>query len=648
MDLYLPYVLSTSLMTALFFVMVSLLNNHFVQTRHASLPMIIRLGIVVVTILLIIFYSYGNHFIQKQRQKEYGLYNVLGLEKKHIFSIILLEQCFVWVITNLISIFGGYLLGHLLFKLLNLLMKDKTAALQDYVFDGQTLGVTLALIGLINLSLLLLNAWQIYRYNPIELFNRAHAGQKEPRASIFQGVLGLVFIAVGYYLALNSEGLLKAIPTFFLAVILVMFGTYAIFSSLSIWLLKYLKSKKDYYYSSHHFLTISGMLYRMKSNAVSLASMCVLSTGIILCIGTTIGIYQGAETMIDSTISSDYQVTWDQTIPIHLPANKQAEILKKVQTQTETIERRYHITSPGVAKTVSLLVDLKKDSIVPKGFSKEASMPKYVIAQTLENYNQIEGSHLKLERGQVYFATNNQEYEQLNHIQLGQDTYQIQSFKQTFPGNILMDGFYLLFPDQEALDAFVSSFYSQAEKMGAVNPRFPIEYQFSSTYEMSQPLKEEQVAKLKAEIQELGGELMTRQDQSQAWYEINGGFLFIGGLVSIILIVGMALMLYYKQISEGIEDQKSMGIMKNLGLPDQMIKATIRQQMRWLIFGPIVLAVIHVAVAGKIVFNLMSLFGFYDSMSYIKVMLAVIVVFVILYGLFYQWISQVYYKLVNQ
>ncbi|MDO5062318.1 MAG: FtsX-like permease family protein, partial [Peptostreptococcaceae bacterium] len=313
--LQIPYILANGTMSAMFYIMLSLIHNEYVQSRHSSLPMMMEFGVLITGIVLIIFSLYANRFLMGRRNKELALYGVMGLEKKHIARVLLIEQLVNFTAIAAIAILGGFLIGKLVFWSSNILLQDKNISFDKYSLDLMAIWGTMKII-LLNMTLsYLFNIFRVRLSNPIELMNKQFAGEREPKVNWIFLIIGLICMGVGYYIALTVEGSLQSLMHFFTAILFVMAGTYGLFISLSVAVLKMLKNNKKYYYRTSQFISTSGMLYRMKSNAVGLASICILCSGIIVVLAVTLTIYSSVENQIGSYIPLSYRVAKEGIFP---------------------------------------------------------------------------------------------------------------------------------------------------------------------------------------------------------------------------------------------------------------------------------------------------------------------------------------------
>lgn len=304
---YLPFILSSGIMLMVFNIMASLSANTYVRERHAFLPKIINIGIVIIGILTFIFFLYSTNFLNKRRNKEFALYGILGLEKRHIRKIIILELLVAFLIIGVIGLIGGYIFGKLSFLALNKLMKDLAGGMMDYPFSIKAMAETVLLLTLALLTSLFATSLKIYNSTPVELLADQKSGEGEPKSRYVLMILGFILLIVGYYIAITTQGVLKSLGYFFLASLIVMLATYFLFMSFSVIYLKRQKEKKSYY-KKERFLALSGLLYRIKSNALSLASISIMSIGVIIALSASLSIYGRIEYSATNVVPRDYNL----------------------------------------------------------------------------------------------------------------------------------------------------------------------------------------------------------------------------------------------------------------------------------------------------------------------------------------------------
>lgn len=329
-----PFILSSSIMLSLFYIMRSLVSNDYVIHRHKDLPMVINFGTLIVAIFTFMFIIYANRYLIKRRSKEFALYSILGLETRHIRKSIFIEEFITFLVIGILSLLEGHVFGKLSFLGLNKIMKDVNVKLMNYTFSYKSALYLFIFTAIIFIAVYIISCWNIRAVSPMQLLAQQKAGQKEPKSKFIISLLGVLLLAGGYYLALASDGTLNSLKNFFVAVVMVIGATYFLFVSFSIWILKLLK-KRESYYKTKNFLSISGMLYRMKANGMGLASIAVMSTSVIVTIGSTMSIYSGIEGVVNSKLARDYSISYEDRIPASMSND---EIIKIEKSMTDLVK----------------------------------------------------------------------------------------------------------------------------------------------------------------------------------------------------------------------------------------------------------------------------------------------------------------------
>jgi len=639
--LEIPFILATGTMLILFNIMASLMQNEYVLTRHKTLPTFISMGTGVAFIFTFIFVIYANRFLTKRRNKEFALYGILGLEKKHIRKIILIEHIINYSLIALIAIPGGYVFGKLAFMGLNSLMKDTAVKIMDYPFSTQATVITLSYILFLFVFVYLLNALSIKNASPVELLGREHRGEGEPKNRLVLLLIGLTFLVVGYYIALTINGILKSLLAFFIAVVLVIIATYILFITFSIFMLKIQKKNKNFYYKAKNFLSVSGMIYRMKSSAVGIASIAILSTGVIVTLATTLSIYGSIEAVVTSTMSREYRISNDEinvTIDNYKDEQKKLmDIIIKAAGGEKNIVNSFSELS-------GMIYSLQNGSeLLPLlGENTNNYHPVPAILSTIDSYNSEFNQNVKLADDEVIISSNSSSLPIESTINLGGKNYKTKVVEGLVPGNFAIEIYKIILPNVNSLDE-LTNFYLMDKNDEKGN--FPAPLYITAHFDLT--TDKANFEKAFFALGEGKYELAEISDIRKSSYEFNGGFLFLGIIVGIIFISGTMLITYYKQVSEGSEDREKYQIMKKVGLPDELIKKTTASQVVWIFFLPLAVAAIHSIVSSKIIFQLLGMFGVSKFMDYGSNLLIVGGVFAVVYFVNFKITSNVYYKQVR-
>ena len=640
--LEIPFVLSIGIMFLLFNIMVSLLSNQYVLTRHADLPSVIQFGVVIIAIFTFIFVMYANGFLIKRRNKEFALYGILGLEKKHIRKILFIEYFVLFICALIIGVIGGYIFGKVTFIALNYLLKDTAGSLMDYPFSMKSCVSTAVLAFVLFVITLIRNNIKIYLATPVQLLGNQHKGEGEPKNRYLFLLLGFILLGAGYAIALTVQGILSSLVYFFSAALLVLFGTYLLYISFSIFILKLQRRNEKFYYKPTHFLSVSGLLYRMKANAVSLASVSILSTGVLITLSVTAAIYSTIQKTVDYVMPRDYSLSSDEIVTtenkdeiervLYNAANQGLEVSNGLED--DYVSYGYETAANRVGDELTVLK------------SEQALKPYFMIVRDLASYNKRTHQQIELKDNEILMCTNQKNLLDLDQVKIGDITYTIHKVPNFIPSTYAVESYGIIAKD-----------FTVMKKIGEVLQMKNIDtgeyYTPNITANLNWNLKSNVVDKTKyfatqtTYAKEHSFDFETREAAIKKAYELNGGFLFLGILIGIIFIVGTVLITYYKQINEGYEDRDKFQIMKKVGLPDQLIHQTSNSQVLWLFLAPLAVATLHSLVASKIVSQLLGLFAVNSYMEYAQMLFAVIGIFFIVYFVIFRLTSRAYYRIVH-
>ena len=640
--LEIPFVLSIGIMFLLFNIMVSLLSNQYVLTRHADLPSVIQFGVVIIAIFTFIFVMYANGFLIKRRNKEFALYGILGLEKKHIRKILFIEYFVLFICALIIGVIGGYIFGKVTFIALNYLLKDTAGSLMDYPLSMKACVSTAVLAFVLFVITLIRNNIKIYLATPVQLLGNQHKGEGEPKNRYLFLLLGFILLGAGYAIALTVQGILSSLVYFFSAALLVLFGTYLLYISFSIFILKLQRRNEKFYYKPTHFLSVSGLLYRMKANAVSLASVSILSTGVLITLSVTAAIYSTIQKTVDYVMPREYLLSSDEIVTtenkdeiehiLYTAANQGLEVSNGLED--DYVSYGYETAANRVGDELTVLK------------SEQALKPYFMIVRDLASYNKRTHQQIELKDNEILMCTNQKNLLDLDQVKIGDITYTIHKVPNFIPSTYAVESYGIIAKD-----------FTVMKKIGEVLQMKNIDtgeyYTPNITANLNWNLKSNVVDKTKyfatqtTYAKEHSFDFETREAAIKKAYELNGGFLFLGILIGIIFIVGTVLITYYKQINEGYEDRDKFQIMKKVGLPDQLIHQTSNSQVLWLFLAPLAVATLHSLVASKIVSQLLGLFAVNSYMEYAQMLFAVIGIFFIVYFVIFRLTSRAYYRIVH-
>lgn len=642
-----PYLLTGLITVAMFYNMTFLAFHKEINNMPggATIPTIMSLGTGVVGIFAVIFLLYTNTFLMKRRQKEIGLYNILGMSKGHIALVMLWETFY----TCLITIAGGLLLGILLSKLILLLLYKVLFFTVSFGFtvNWQSVGTTALLFAAINLAALLINLLHVRLSKPVELLKGGSVGEKEPKTKLLLVLLGLVTLGAGYFIALTTEAPLQALMLFFLAVILVIVGTYCLFTAGSIAFLKAMKRRKDYYYQPKHFIGVSGMLYRMKQNAVGLANICILSTMVLVMISTCVCLYIGTGDALNSMYPHDiiYSQSWQDS------GNRSKEEVR-VQIQ-EALDKAgmepTHVQEVDQLTTVnSMPEEATLGGVDPNAGVMDLSNTVTTLVVTAEGYRQMTGNTLNLAPGEaaIYTTESQGEWEQISFLGL---SFSIKTWLPEAPA-ITVEGYseryiFLVVADDAAMEAV---YQQQMLDGGGLASNIYWEYSLDFDGVSKEEMLQLYQTLRSSVLSDTGDNTLSCRDAQEVdFYSLYGSLLFLGLFLGALFLMATVLIIYYKQISEGYEDKERFAIMEKVGMSQQQVRTAIRSQVRMVFFLPLLGAIIHLAASFKMISKLMAALGLQNIPLFALCCAGTVAAFAVGYFIIYHLTARTYYKIVR-
>ena len=643
--LYYPFALAVLLAVTITYLFYSLtLNPNIGKIRGGeTISMTLGLGMVIVTIASAIIVFYANSFVMKNRSKELGIYGMLGLEKRHLISMVFKELLIFGSLTLTAGLGLGALFDKLIFALLLKLMNMKVELVST--FQPSVFILVLIVFGAIFLGLIFINAFRIARMNALQLSREKASGEKKGRFLGLQTILGLISLGAGYFLAVTVENPLNAVLIFFVAVLLVIFGTYLLFNAGITVFLQILKKNKRYYYQPNNMISVSNLIFRMKKNAVGLATIAILSTMVLVTMSAATSIFKGSETFKKVMNPHDFGITG---------RNVEKEDINKLLDQyagdkglTVTKKEVLTYSSFGVANQEGT-----KLTIFEKGQNRVQPKTVFMVFDQ-KDYENMTGQKLALSGKEVGLFTKNKELQGQKELTLNDQTYTIkEEIKKDFilehvPNqyNILTSDYnYLVVPDLKTfLDQYPnSSIFNQY--YGGMNVTASEEEQLKLANDYSKFLDDFNRELSKEGSYVYGSNLADSSAQMSALF---GGVFFIGIFLSIIFMVGTVLVIYYKQISEGYEDRERFIILQKVGLDQKQIKQTINKQVLTVFFLPLLFAFLHLAFAYHMLSLILKVIGVLDATMMLTVTLSICAIFLIVYVLIFMITSRSYRKIVQ-
>ena len=655
---YVPYLLTLGGTAAAFYIIGALAGARDlpVMNRYIYLSMFMTFGLFVIAVFAVIFLGYTNSFLMKRRRKELGLYNVLGMGKRNIARMLGMET----VYTALIGIGGGILAGLLLQKLVTLLlcriMAFHGTGFSFYV-SREGILTTIALFTLILLGNLLVNLIRVGRQSPMELMRSASAGEREPKSNWPMAILGILALGGGYAIAVFTNNAGMAFALYFPAVILVIIGTYALFTAVSIVVLKALRKNKRYYYQPRHFIGVSSMLYRMRRNAVGLANICILSTMVLVMVSGTLALYLNSQQTLEKQFPAELSVAVryqaDQTpafdgdaFSARLLAELRekdcpAEILYSYRRFTLSMDeipggyfRRHEYQSQ--TKDINFLTAADAEAITGQQLTDFAPVtlrfPLTAAAEQgsggADEYSEITVEAAKLTEtvpavGGAFVNINVPVWLAVKDDAALQAVWDTQAAAQRvrIPGS--------------SPNAMVFQTFCRLDTDPETQLTVERELDFGQGYSAAEVGSWERV------------DADSKESFTRDYYALNGGFFFLGLFLGFLFIMAAVLIIYYKQVSEGYEDRERYRIMRDVGLERRMVKSSISSQILVVFFAPLLVAAIHVAFDFKLMLHLLAMFGLHEGGTTLLCTAGTFLVFAVIYGLVYLLTARTYYRIVQ-
>ena len=622
---YVPYML-TAILTIMMFYIIDALSMGKGITQN-TLKICLQYATGVIVIFAVIFLFYTNSFLIKRRKKEIGVYNILGMGKRHIARMMGVETLITAGVSIVCGLLAGIIFGKLMYLLLLKILHNSVD--MQFSVNGTAIGHSVILFCGIFFLTYLYNILQIQLVNPVELLHGGNQGEKEPKTRWLLVIIGVAALGNGYWIALTTEAPLEALLKFFSAVGCVSIGTYALFIAGSIMILKMLRKNKSYYYNPKHFTSVSGMLYRMKQNGAGLANICVLSTMVLVMVSATVSLYAGMEDILDARFPRDVAITCTQE-----DQEKEEIISKLIEEQCE--KANVKIEDRVQYKFADLSTVLNGDALEIQGSFSANTNFCHVEMIPLEEYNRIEGKNVSLNKNEVLTYCTNGAYKE-NQIKIKDRTYQVKKRlpeMKSQPKNTaeMYKTLYLIFADDEQIERIVP--FSYADK-------FNLNGNEKKQKEALESIEKEFYEKIP------GGLMESRMLSRGSFYELYGGLFFIGIYLGSMFIMATVLIIYYKQISEGYDDRERYQIMQKVGMSKKEVKRSIKSQVLSVFFLPLIVAVIHVIVAFKVMTKILGVMNLTNVPLFAGCTAITIAVFAVFYVIVYSITAREYYRIVN-
>lgn len=649
-----PYVLSTIFTIMSFYILSSLAfgdNLNKLPNGIEATKQVLSLGIIVIAIFSTIFLFYTYSFLVKRRVKEFGLYAVLGMTKKQIAKILVLETIFIAVTTIVV----GIGLGILFDKLMLLVLLKLFSATVTFGFSITPIAIVFSvlLFGGVYFLLLLYTVIKIARLRIVALLKDENKGEKEPKSRWILAIIGLALIGYGYYTAQTVQNPVKAILVFFYAVIAVIIGTYLVFMAVSITVLKIMKNNKNFYYKPKNFISVSGLLYRMKRNAVGLANICILSTMVLVTMGSTSALYAGMEKSYNERFPRQIMVAGYNSTSEKLKKIENNAKLSAKEAGTEVEDMVSYNSLPMVGRLVEDKFNFESNVGV------DLSNVKMIVVLELKDYNKVANKNKTLESNEILLHIDKKGNYNHNNISLNGSDYKIKEKLSEFPGALgsaaanFMDTYYAVVKDDKEVTKLATKLTDlsskELEKRGiSIQTGIPTVQNYVA-FNIKDTDKEAKVIENFKKLEKENSVNIEGKDENKLTFRgIFASFLFIGVFISLIFVTSQVVIMYYKQISEGYEDKGNFEIMRKVGITDKQIKQSIRSQVLLIFFSPLIIATLHTIVAYPFIEKILRLFLVTDNSIFLQALAVTIVVFAIFYLIVYAITSKIYYRIIKE
>ena len=658
--LYIPYIISGIIVISFVYMMSFMQLNKGIDTVYGArtVKAMMSLGVWIVLIFSYIFLFYTNSFLIKRRKKEFGVYNMLGMEKRHVSRVFAVES----IIVALISLVSGLIVGILFSKLCMLLFFHIVKLDVSFGFEIslQSIGFTIAAFGILYLLILIHNCIQIRKANTMELIKGGNVGEREPKTKFILSIIGFACLFAGYYLSITITDAYSAITFFFIAVILVIIGTYLVFTTGSIFVLKLLKKNKKFYYNKRHMTAVSGMLYRMKQNAVGLANVCVLSTMVLVTISTTVALYAGVQDTVNISYPAEMEIeAYSATAPLEKNEEALSYIADRAVAHKLTVGDTLMYSSFRVTGSFSL----EDGKLIAVENTTELEDRKYITFITREDFikccSDYEKKVPKLAADEIFVTCAAGSYDK-NYIDFcgtkykvkQSDTYKSSRKSSYISMNISDNTMFVVMADDNALNKAYEDYSSNwSNWTNSFVVRYFVDCDGTQADKLAfgddfmSDLEEVDSRELFGQFDRLNH--TSREEARMDFYYADGGLLFLGLVCGFMFLVVTAMIIFYKQISEGYDDRERYAIMEKVGMSQQEVKNTISSQVRIVFFLPLIVSYCHLAGAFPMIKLMISYLFRTDVMIFVISLVITAVIFAMIYYLIFKLTSKAYYDIVK-
>lgn len=640
---YLPFVVAGTVLAFCLYSFCMIANDPGIRNMpgSAAFSSMMMLGMVVVGLFSAIFLSYANGFLIKRRKTEMGLYGVLGMEKKHISRVMRHELTLCYLLNMLFGLSIGIVLARLMFMLVRLIIRVEVPLVGSV--STPSLLMVAGLFAAVYVIMMLYNSWQVRAASPIELLRGSQVGEREPKSRWVLSIFGLLCMGGGYAIAQMVQNPALAIGLFFVAVILVIAGTYCLFIAGSLTVLKLMKRRKNFYYRSRNFVTISGMLYRMKQNAAGLAGIAILCTMAMVTVGTTVSLYFGGDYMLDAQYPTDFQVRVEDEETLQFAENLVVDLAQSEQITLEGKQAYSGYSATATIEETILRPTVDADRYLVS-VSSDLNHMADVFIVTQDMHNQLKNSPVALAENEMLWYSGSPL--ELETVKLADDTYTLQRIEKpvflphSMNREMGMPALYLVAYNEETAQRVAQTFNEGTDW-----------HTFRLQFDIAQE-DERAGAFLETFMRELGQRGTTlhtynKIEKREEIYTLYGGFLFVGVFLGALFLMATAMIIYFKQISEGYQDHDRFIILQKVGMSEEEVKRTVKRQILIVFFLPLLVAMCHVAGSLHMMMLQLQAFGLFNQSFIALNTLFAAVGIAALYTLFYLRTAKTYYQLVR-
>lgn len=647
---YLPYLLACIVIVALFCIILTLASDPYLgQMQHGgSVSQVLGFGVFIMALFSAIILFYTNSTFTKQRKREFAIYNILGMEKRHISYVLFWESLY----TAAMALFFGLVAAGMFSKLLQLVLVRLIGGEATFGLNIRlmSIGCTVVFFGALFLLLLLNTIRIIHLSNPVQLLRAGSEGEREPRSKWILALLGAVCLAAGYLISLRTNAALYAIQNFFLAVILVIIGTYLTFIALSVIVLKALRKNRRYYYKTSHFATVSGLIYRMSRNAAGLASICILSTMVLVTVSTTVSLYKGVDAYAD--------VRWPQDMTLTLMTDTRTNTVPDVAPVLQVVDdamTRAGLTQSNVHGYRTVRFSTQRSGDALDQFTGSGADAYTVLVLDAEGYADLTWEQVTLAPGEALAWTDGKPFgDTVTICGRAFRLRQLDSFPLDSGSSIMgLHTLYLVVPDLDSVLELRAQQNAYTSEHGGTRSMLNYTYQFDLSgtddeqLDALHALLSDPAFESAAEAANVNYTTDMRADGYPTLRSTYGGFLFLGFFLGFVFLFATVLIIYYKQVSEGYDDRGRFRIMQQVGMTPKEVKATIRTQVLLMFFLPLVTAAIHIAFAFPLIKQTVFAFGLQNVHLFLLCTLGTFGVFALLYTFMYLLTARTYYRIVR-